>query len=115
MWMPFERRWRDALVMAALPVSVEPVPEAVWDDFADADTPVWWGFRASIWALTISALAVHGRLFHRLPDHQADALLRRWERSPWSLFRQMTVGLKSVTCLLRFTDVGVRQAVDEAS
>ncbi len=117
-WTSFERRWRDALLAAMIPAEggrpgISEVEQgAFWELYREAAPPVLrLGLRASVWALTWSAVPLAGRPFHRLSPEKKDRFLNRRAASRLYLVRQLVMTLKLVGCFLWLSDDDVRARV----
>jgi hypothetical protein len=119
-WLGFERRWRDALIAAALP-GHGPLPGAggvdlapFWRELAAVAPPLLrFGLRASVWALALSPPWLLGRwrTFAGLSDDDRDRLLVRALHHRRYLVRQMALTLKTLACFGYFRDPAARAAV----
>ena len=119
MWMPFERRWRDAVLSGMLPAS-ETVP-----GYGDLDTAGFWeryptaappllklGFRAAIWAFGLWCLARHRSGPAAVSIEDRGQLLADAATSRFFLLRQLALVVKLIATLAAFRDPAVRQAAD---
>lgn len=108
-WLPFERRWRDALVAAVLPVPVG--ASGFWEAFAAAAPPeLRLGLRAAVWILALSPPWLLGRwrTFGALGPDDRDRLLTLAAGHRRYLVRQLVELLKLVACLRAFEDPALR-------
>lgn len=102
-WTRAERRWRDALLDAALPGRSPPpssLTDADWDRWgAAADPLLRVGFRAAVWALTWLPAVRYGRPLHHLDADRRDAVLawvaghRLWAIRQLALVVRLMAGL----------------------
>lgn len=103
MWTAPERRWRDAVLDAALPGRARPPSSLGPDDWERwdraADPLLRWGFRAAVWAFTWAPVVRYGRPFHRLDPDRRDAALaavaghRSWTVRQVALVVHLVAGL----------------------
>ena len=128
-WSARERRWRDALMAALIPVGPpndgrpEQDPAGRLPGLAELDTTSFWadldqaappllrlGLRVAVWALTWMPLVLVGRLctFPRLSPDAQDQLLSRAAASRWYLLRQLVTLLKALACFAYFREPAVR-------
>lgn len=98
MWTPWERRWRDAVLDAALPGHrAEALSPDAWADWSTHAPPLLrTGLRAAVWALTWGAVLTHGRPLHRLDGDARDAAIARWADRDGFLARQLVLVVKVV-------------------
>ena len=116
-WTRRERRWRDALLAAAVPPTERhPGLGAVdltgfWKEYEAAAPPILkLGFRTSVWALTLAPVALgEGAPLHRLPPERRDAVLARLSGSNNGLVRQLVLATKLVASFAYFSDGDVRR------
>jgi hypothetical protein len=122
-WLPFERRWRDALFAAMLPRLDPDGPPGLgeldlasfWPRFHAAAPPLLrLGLRAAVWAFAFAPLFLRGRLcfFSGLPEGEQDAVLLRAAGHRRFLLRQMALVVKAVACFAYFQDPSARAAVE---
>lgn len=103
----FERRWRDAVIGAVLPLGRAHLDAfwPQWDAFAPWTLAV--GLRVAVWSVTIAGVR-YGALFHNLTEDQQNRLLSRIAGHPAWHVRQLAVVLKLVAAFAAASDDTLR-------
>lgn len=110
-WLPFERRWREALLVAALPPLAAHARDGFWERVAEAAPPIArLGVRVAVWALTLSPPLLIGRwrTFGALNDDERDLVLVRAASHRWYPVRQLADLVKLMACFALFRHREVR-------
>lgn len=99
-WTAPERRWRDALLDAAV-AGRSPAPSTLPDEawatwHAGASPLLATGFRLTVWLLTWLTVLRWLRPFHRLDATRQEVFLGAVGRSSWWPVRQLATALKLV-------------------
>ena len=92
--------------------------EGFWAEYErSAPDLLRFGFRASVWAITMSPLVLIGRpkTFGRLAPQQQDRVLEKVARSRFYLVRQLPLTVKLMACFAYLRDDDVRARVEELS
>lgn len=103
---------------ASLPGLGEVDTRAFWDEYeASAPELLRFGFRASVWALTLAPPILIGRLrtFDRLSAAERDQVLEKVAGSRSYLVRQLPLTVKLMACFAYLRDDDVRSRVEELS
>ena len=123
-WTALERRWRDALCAAMIPRAdggalpgVDAIDTSAFWDEVDRAAPelLRFGFRASVWALSLSPLVLIGKptTFAHLAPADRDRVLGKVAGSRLYLVRQLPLTVKLMACFAYLRDDDVRARVEE--
>ncbi len=117
--LPFEKRWRDAVLSAMLPAS-DAVP-----GYGDVDTTPFWerypsaappllrlGFRAAIWTFAMWCFARHRAGPGSVTLAEAGELLADAKSSRFFLIRQLALVVKLIATMALFRDPEARRKAD---
>ena len=89
---------------------------AFWEEYErSAPDLLRFGFRASVWALTLSPFVLIGvaRTFLQLDADQRDRVLQKVSHSRFYLVRQLPLTVKLLACFAYLRDDEVRARVEE--